>query len=208
MWGDLAVGVQNTLVLFGLSWAGGGVVGIALGVVSFLDKTIGAVVATLSIIFGSIPMIAILFWVHYPLQMLLDVVWPPLFTATVVLALLISVNLAELTRETLRKTDERYEEVAKVLAIKPLVYVRQILVPNSFGIALPRILFLVISTIHATMFASLIGFEETFRVIQRINAETLNPVQTYTIMACVYAALCIPIYWSAKVFERRIAADR
>lgn len=55
------------------------------------------------------------------------------------------------------------------------------------------------------MFASLIGVEELFRVVQRLNAQMLRPVELYTALAASYAALCLPLYLAANYLNERLA---
>jgi polar amino acid transport system permease protein len=72
---------------------------------------------------------------------------------------------------------------------------------------LPPLLTLQVVMLQATLFASLISVEELFRVIQRINAEVYRPVETYTLLALFFIALCAPLNMLAVVMRRRFTRD-
>lgn len=206
MWGELAVGVGNTVTLFLASWVLGGALGIALGVLGFSSPFARGVVVFNQVAFGAIPLLAVLFWVHYPLQMMLGVVWPPFQTAIIVLSVFVMGGVGAVVMHSLKQVDDRFAEVRSVLGIPTRDYILRVLAPNAAILMSPRILILVVNSIHVTMFASLIGVEELFRVIQRLNAEYLRPVELFTLMGGLYALICVPLFVAGMVLDRKVSA--
>lgn len=206
MWPELLIGLRNTMALFAIGWCFGGLAGAALGVAAFSNQSVRPVVVLSQIILGAVPMLAVLFWVHYPLQTMLGVVWPPFSTASVVLSLFIMGGVAAAVMESLRQVDVRFAEVRLVLGISTREYLARVLIPNATVLMSPRLLILIVNSIHVTMFASLIGVEELFRVIQRLNAEYLRPVELFTLMAVLYAVLCVPLFVAGIVLDRKVSS--
>lgn len=169
--------------------------------------TLRRVVAVLSSGFVVIPFLAILFWVHYPLQNLLGVVWPPFYTCTVLLGVYISLSATEMLSSELIRLKGEYEDTAKVLGVRQQELLKKVVFPTSIYVSAPRLLTLAIVSIHITMFGSLIGVEELFRVILRLNARLLQPVELFSFMALAYTVLCLPLYLVAWWLQRFLARN-
>lgn len=148
-----------------------------------------------------LPFLALLFWAHYPLQEALMVVWDPFYTCTVLLATYIFFAVANLLAVELRMARIEHEFSAALLGLSLNTLIQKILFPLALIRAVPQILNLVITTIHMTMFGSLIGVEEIFRITLRLNAIYLKPVELFSLMAIVYAVICVPLFFLAKTWR-------
>ena len=154
-----------------------------------------------------VPALVVLFWIHYPLQELFGVVWPPLVTSVVVLFLIVFASMLSILVDEFRRQRRGFVFAAKVLGITDRELARRVLLPTSLAVAVPRCLALAIASVHMTMFASLIGVEEIFRVTLRLNAQMLKPVQLFTLMALTYVCLCAPLYLIAEIWKKRLAPN-
>lgn len=201
---ELAAGAVHTLGLFAVAWICGLPLGLGAAFAAFFGILSPRFLKLVSFGFAAIPLLVVLFWVHYPLQAILDVVWPAALTASAVLVVFVAVSTADALFDSFKLSDARFGEMATVLGLQSQVYARRILVPNGLQIALPRLLIAAVSTIHLTMFASLIGVEELFRVTLRLNAQYLKPVELFSSMALFYIVLCGPLYMLAMLTRQKL----
>jgi polar amino acid transport system permease protein len=123
------------------------------------------------------------------------------------LSVYIAILSGEIFSEEMRKLKETYGNAADVLGLKRSYFIKKIIFPAASLNVLPRMLNLGIVSIHMTMFASLIGVEELFRVSLRLNAEYLQPIEIFTFMALLYAAICLPLYFLAFVISKKTKED-
>jgi ABC-type amino acid transport system permease subunit len=74
---------------------------------------------------------------------------------------------------------------------------------------IPSLLFIQVSMLQATLFASLISVDEIFRVCQQINSQIYRPVQIYTALAVLFLAICLPMnglaYWLRARFTKNLS---
>ena len=201
----LAYGAFRSFVLFLTCFSIGLAIGAPIALLAFYRPVVRPFVVLSSALLTAIPLLAVLFWMHYPLQMMLAVVWPPVASSIVVLSIFVAVNFANIGLTAALGVHRNYAEVVTVLAIPDRAYFQSVLLPTAARSALPQVLTLAISTIHLTMFASLIGVEELFRVTQRLNAQYLKPVELYTAMALAYALICAPLYLVASRVRTRLS---
>jgi polar amino acid transport system permease protein len=207
MMDQLIFGAAQTFLLFFYAWLIGAPLGAALALMAFRSQLVRSLLHVMATAWMVVPLLAVLFWFHYPLQLLFAVVLPPFLTATVVLSLFVAFTAGDIFSDSLLKTSARFDEAAAVLGIRWFTYISEIVLPGAAFLAAPRLLSLAIFVVHATMFTSLIGVEELFRVVQRLNAEFLRPVELFTAMAAVYALLCLPIYVLAMRLQYRVAIE-
>lgn len=203
MWNDLLWGGFRTIQIAGLAWVIGLPLAILLAWLSMSTVFARGSTYLASIALSVIPFLAVLFWVHYPVQTTLGVVWDPFFTTTLLLGGFVAVQCGEILSSNLRAVEQDLVEPAIVLSLPRSLFVFRILWPAAVYQSLPRILTLAVLSVHLTMFASLIGVDELFRVTQRLNSAHLRPVPLYSAMAAVYALICAPLYAAAIVIERR-----
>jgi len=197
---ELFDGAVTTILLFMIGWGIGFPCGLAFALLSISFDEVRYLVRSGSIFLSVVPLLALLFWFHYPLQAILGVVIPPFATAAGLISLYIIFSVADILGRELAWNKGQLGDVAQVLGIPLSVFLRQVVLRASLERSLPRLLTLAIASIHLTMFASLIGVEELFRASQHLNASILRPVQIFSLMAAIYALLCLPLF----VLSRRV----
>jgi len=192
---EFIYGAFKTLSLAFTAWAFGLPMGIIFSFCSLRFPKYKFYLSSLSVALTVLPFLALLFWIHYPLQSLLDVVWSPYFTSAFLLVTFVAIISGEIVAEEMRKTKKDFIDSVDVLGIRRDIFLKRIVFPTALVNALPRLLNLSVISIHMTMFASLIGVEELFRITLRLNSEFLQPVKIFSIMALVYACICLPLYF-------------
>lgn len=207
MLGELIAGATNTLALALAAWIIGLPIGLVLGVVGFVKESTRPLLRGVVIVFSTLPLLVVLFWLHYPFQTVLAVVWPPMVTSIIVLSLFVVVGSSDIFLQKLIAVDRVYSESIKVLGLSSRTYVRTALFPASWHMSIPQLLTLAIFTIQSTMFCSLIGVEELFRVTLRLNAVHLKPVELFLIMGAFYVCLCLPLFLTAARLRARYSRE-
>lgn len=202
MYSEFLVGISKTLLLFSMSYFPGFLIGAFIAIVTFFYAKVRSIFFVVSVFFSIVPLLAVLFWFHYPLQTTLGVVWSPLVTSIIVLSIYVIFNVVVILNDTFDTVHKKYNETVKVLGLSINHYILKVLGPISLFLAAPRLLTLAIVTIHATMFSSLIGVDELFRVTQRLNAEYLKPVELYSFMALGYLIICLPLYFIGRYISK------
>jgi polar amino acid transport system permease protein len=201
---DVVAGVGGTLSIAALAWLLGTPIALFLAFEAVLSSEVRRLVRFAAIALSVLPFLAILFWIHYPLQAILGVVWSPFVSTVGLLTVFIALLVADIVAEEMIRMQAGLDEAARVLGISESVFLRRVVFPAALQVALSRLLALGITSIHITMFASLIGVEETFRIIQRLNAEYLRPVELFTLMAALYAVMCVPLYIIAAKARQKL----
>lgn len=203
-------GLKVTFQLVGIIWSGGIILGTLLGYTAHRYKmSVGLFERCFAFTLSSLPILVVLFWFHYPLQAMFNVVIHPFITASFVCTLVNVFAVAELVRGSLDDFPEQYVIAAKVCGLNSRQTALQIQLPILFRQVLPGILMLQVVMLHTTLFASLISVEEVFRLAQRINASIYKPVEIYTALGIFFLAICLPInglaWWLKKRFTRNLS---
>lgn len=187
-------GLWVTLQLAILIWGAGIILGGALGLAASKYKTeVGIPAKIFSFILSGVPILVFLFWLHYPIQAMFNVVINPFITAAVTLGIVNIIAVADLVRTQVDDFPKQYLTAAKVCGLSPTKTVRYIQFPIIFRQILPGLMLLQVTMLHTTLFASLISVEEIFRVAQRINSSIYKPVEIYTALGVFFLLICLPI---------------
>jgi len=204
---ELAAGAWGTVRMAMIVLVAGGSSGLLVGLWTARTSVARFAIRLLAVALSVTPILALLFWFHYPFQGLLGVVWPPEIVAIALFAVYVSIQTSDVFAQELARAKATLQEAALVLGIKQPTFLWRIVAPSALEASLPRLLVLAIATVHMTMFASLIGVEELFRAAQRVNAQSLRPVQVYGAMALFYAAICLPLHYAANAWTERLSRN-
>lgn len=187
-------GLMVTLQLSLIVWVFGMGLGTALGMAGAKYRLeIGLPTRVFSFFLSGIPLLVFLFWLHYPVQAMFNVVIDPFITAAFTLTIVNIVAVADLVRTTVDDFPKQYILAARVCGVDAQKTFWRIQLPIMFRQMLPALLMLQVTMMHTTLFASLISVEEIFRVAQRINASIYKPVEIYTALGFFFLAVSLPI---------------
>ncbi|MBI1326526.1 MAG: ABC transporter permease subunit [Alphaproteobacteria bacterium] len=187
-------GLWVTLQLSMIIWASGLLLGGALGIAGWRSPiSVGIPSRITSFILGGIPLLVFLFWLHYPVQAMFNVVIDPFYTAAFTLGIINIFGVADIVRGALDDFPRQYLLAAKVTGLTNKQTIFRIQLPLIMRQITPSLLMLQVTMLHTTLFASLISVEEIFRVAQRINAQIYRPVEIYTALGLFFLAVCLPV---------------
>ena len=187
-------------------------VGLGLGVVlgALADRyrdTVGLLTSGISFLLAGIPVIVLLFWAHFPLQVLLERVIDPFVTAASVLSLVNTFAVAQIVTSVLGEFPEQYVTAARVCGLDTRTTFLKIKLPIVFRLLLPPLLTAQVVILQGTLFASLISVEEVFRAAQRINATAYKPVEIYSALAILFLIICVPLNALAALMKQRFSRN-
>jgi len=203
-------GLAVTLQLCAIIWGSGLVLGGALGLMgNKFPRSVGLPSHGFSFFLGGVPLIVFLFWLHYPVQAMFDVVIDPFYTAAFTLSVVNIFAVADIVRGALHDFPKQYLIAAKVTGLTRQQTIFKIQLPLILREILPPLLLLQVAMLHTSLFASLISVEEIFRVAQRINAQIYRPVEIYTALGVFFLAVCLPIngiaLWLKSKYTRNLS---
>lgn len=198
------VGLTVTLKLSVVIWGCGLLLGPLLGIAGARWKFwVGGPSRALSVVFAALPALVFLFWLHYPLQAMLNVVIDPFITAATALSILNIVMVAEICRGAIIDFPHQYVMSAQVCGLSGRETTLKIKLPILFRQILPSLLIVQMTMMQATLFASLISVPEIFRVAQRINSLIYKPVEIYTLLALFFIAVGVPVHLFAHYLKNK-----
>ncbi len=199
-----ASGLWVTLQLCASIWAIGILGGTALGFwASHHAQTVGRALHGLVFAAGSIPVLILLVWMHYPLQTAFGIVVEPFWTALAALSLVNLLMVGDLVFKALQEFPQQYVTAARMYGLTMRQTAIKIQLPMLVRQVLPSLILSQVVMLHATLLASLISVEELFRVAQRINAMIYKPVEIYTALALFFLAICLPLNLLAAWLKNR-----
>jgi ABC-type amino acid transport system permease subunit len=200
-------GLMVTLQLYAIIVLVGVIGGTAMGVIGTHIRELGFLSQGAAFILGAVPTLVFLFWLHYPIQAMFNVVIDPFVTAAFTLSIVNFFAVSELVRQAVHDFPSQYLIAARVCGLKNKDIVLKIQLPLLFRQLLPALLVTQVGMLHATLFASLISVEEIFRVAQRINAQIYKPVEIYTALGVFFLIVCVPINGFAAWFKARFTRN-
>ncbi len=197
-------GLIVTLELCAIIWTVGILIGTTLGIFAARHhRIIGIAARIISFFLGAVPLLVFMFWLHYPVQAMFNVVINPFYTAAFTLTFLNIFGVADLIRTALDDFPTQYTTAARVTGLTRRQIILNIQLPLIFRSILPSLLLLQVAMLHATLFTSMISVEELFRVAQRINAQIYKPIEIYTALGIFFLAICLPVNFFALWFKNK-----
>lgn len=201
----LAVTLQMCAIIWSIGILGGG----ALGWAAARYADWGKFVRGMAFFLSGLPILVLLFWLHYPAQAIFQVVIDPFLTAAFCFTLVNLFAVADLVRGAIADFPAEYVTAARVCGLTSRQTMLKIQLPIILRQILPGLLMLQVVMLHTTLFASLISVEEIFRVAQRINASIYKPVEIYTALGIFFLAISLPVngfaLWLKRRFTRNIS---
>jgi len=188
---QLLGGLEITLWLCTATYAIGLIAGVLIGVGRYrVGAWLDVPCRFISVILSALPLIVLLFWLHYPLQYLLQVVIKPIYTSIAALSIIMTFMVADVVVEALHSFPLELIDAARVTGMSKKQMAWRIQWPIIFREIIPQLLFIMVVILQGTLFTSLISVEEIFRVAQQINSDIYQPVQIYTTLAIFFIVIC------------------
>lgn len=191
----LLKGFSTTLLLLGAVMVIGVPLGIFAGVIGGrYSDGFGKIIEVLKFVTKIVPVLVLLFWLHFPLQALLGIVIDPFVTTVIALGFVNTVAVAYIVKSDLLLLPKTYRESALTLGMSTWHVIRYIELPIMTRRTLPEILHAQTLMLEYTLFASLISVQELFRVSQSINSMIYDPISVYSLLVLFFVLILAPIH--------------
>jgi polar amino acid transport system permease protein len=200
---SILAGVQSTVMLSLVAFAGGGIVGLAIALMrtserSWLRRIAGSYID----FFQGTPLLMQLFLVFYGLPVFGYKVGP--WTAVSIgLTLHASAFLGEIWRGSIQAVPKGQTEAAKALGLGYLNRMRDVVLPQAMRISIAPTVSFLVQLIKGTSLAAIVGFVELSRSAQMIASTTYKPLLAYGFAAIVYFIICFPLSRFSMKIEKR-----
>ncbi len=204
----LLKGLQWTLLLSAIAFAGGIITGLAVALVrasgnGILERAASGYIA----LFQGTPLLMQLFVIYYGLALVglkLDA-WVAVaigFTAHA------SAFLGEIWRGSIDAVPRGQTEAANALSLGYFARMEKVILPQAFRISLPATVGFLVQLIKGTSLASIVGFTELARAGNMISNQIFRPLLVFGIVGALYFVICWPLsIWGTRL-ERRLAPAR
>jgi polar amino acid transport system permease protein len=200
-------GLIVTLKLATITWSVGIFLGFPLGLLASRFRSVNFLAQGTSFILSGIPILVLLFWLHYPAQQLLGIVVDPFYTASFVLAIVNLFAVEEIVRSAAGTIPNEFRLAGIVCGMKEKEIIWQIELPLLTRHVLSPILVSQVIALHMTLFASLISVDELFRMAQRINSLIYRPIEIYSVLGLFFLAVSLPVNGVALAIKQRFGRD-
>ena len=197
-----------TLLLTVLALLLGGVLGfvVAIARASRLAPVRALAAGWIGLIQG-IPVLMLLFLSYYGLS-LAGFDMPPVFAASVSMAIYASGYLGEIWRGAIQSVAWQQWEASAALAMSRAQQYRYVVLPQAVRIAVPPTVGFVVQLVKNTSIVSIIGVVELARAGNLINNATFQPFKVFGTVALIYFMICWPISLLARRLEGKLNAGR
>lgn len=193
------------------------VIGIAIGsLVALIRINQIAVLDKLSAIYISFfrgtPFLVQLFLAYFGLPELIQKLGyqgirdiPPLFYVFIVFSLHFGAYSAEVIRSAILAVDKGQLEAAYSIGMGPVQAYTRIILPQAFGMAIPAICNIIISTLKGTALVFNVGVIDMMRKADLLGANSQRSLELYIDVAIIYILLVFIIGKIGTVLEKKTA---
>ena len=201
-------GFFTTLKLLGSIMLFGIPAGVCVGVIGgrYLHA-IEIVIDAFQFLTKVIPVLVLLFWLHFPLQAILGIVINPFWTTVVALGFINFVATAFIVKNELGLMPRSCRDAGATLGMSNIQIVRYIELPMMFRRIVPEIVLNQAVMLEYTLLASLISVPELFRVAQTINAIIYDPVAVYSLLVVFFLVIFVPLNFFSSFLNRTCKMD-
>jgi polar amino acid transport system permease protein len=198
-------GIQSTIVLSLVAFAGGGIVGIVIALLRTSEAApLQRFTAAYIDFFQGTPLLMQLFLVFYGLPVFgLHV--NPWVAVTIGLTLHASAFLGEIWRGGIQAVPRGQTDAALALGLRYKDRMINVILPQAIRLAMAPTVGFLVQLIKGTSLAAIIGFVELSRSAQIVASTTYKPLLAYGVAAIFYFVLCFPLSRASAALERRFA---
>lgn len=171
------------------------------------SKKFKTIIDIIYLFFISIPIIILLFWFHYPLQIILDVNIDPIYTVILSLWIINILWVYKIIYNKLEFIQKKYSEFWSILWIEKKFIRSKIEYPLLFRKSINEILSYELNILHMTLFASLIWVNDIFRIAHKINASSYQTVEIYTFIWIIFLFISLTVHLLIYYLKKKYNYD-
>lgn len=201
-------GAGWTILLAGMGFIGGAVVGVPLALArSRGGRVLRAVTGAYVQLVQGVPLPVIMFVVYFGLSVTgFDL--PALVAAGIAMTAYSSAYLGEIWKGCLQAVPRTQWEAAECLALTPLQRAVYVVLPQAARIAVAPTVGFLVQIVKNSSYAVVIGFFDLTYSARVVNNSTFKPFVVFSIAAVLYFAICYPLSSLSYRLERRFNKAR
>ncbi|POR53296.1 amino acid ABC transporter permease [Bosea psychrotolerans] len=155
-----------------------------------------------------VPLLGLLFFFYFGMPVFLDLQVPALVAVGIAYTLYTAGFLGDIWRGGIQAVKPAQWEAGACLGLSSWQQFRHIIGPQALRLSLPPTVGFLVQLIKGTSLASIVGFVELARAGQVASAATFQPLLTYSVVAAIYFALCLPLTLWSRSLEARLNGAR
>jgi His/Glu/Gln/Arg/opine family amino acid ABC transporter permease subunit len=201
-WRPLADGAAMTLVITSCSLVAGFLVGGLLAIIYQLAPRFVRLVIWLYVeVFRNLPLIVLLFWVHFGLPRLTGYSTSALESGFLALTLQSSAYLTDITRAGIQAVPRGQFEAAKALGLPLVSRWGDVILPQAMKIMIPPFSNVALSFLSGSSLLTVLQVGELMTMATRISDFSFKPIEVMTFAGAIYFALNFVVGRGAKKIE-------
>lgn len=141
-----------------------------------------------------IPLLMLIFWCYFALPLMTGLRVSGFWTLVAALTIYEAAYLSEVVRSGIEAISKGQREASRSLGGSYALTMRSVVLPQALFNTLPGIASQFVSTIKETSLGYVIAVNELTFAANQINGTVLTqPLQVFTILACIYFMLCLTL---------------
>jgi polar amino acid transport system permease protein len=202
-WPAFWVGLQGTLLMFGVTATLGMSGGFIIGVMRYIKHPLAAWPARAFVeIFRNIPVLVQIIWFYYAFPILTGIETSPFLAAVLGISLNTMAFSAEIYRAGIQSIDKGQWEAGKAIGMNFQQSLRRIIMPVAIKRVLPALTNRGIEVFKMSTLASVVAYVETLNQAKLIADLNYNPIESYTAVAIIFFVVLFPIVQATYAIER------
>ncbi len=202
-WRVFWVGLQGTLLMFGVTVLLGMSGGFIIGVMRYLKSPLIAWPARAFVeIFRNVPVLVQIVWFYYAFPILTGIETSPFMAAVLGISLNTMAFSAEIYRAGIQSIDAGQWEAGKAIGMNFQQTLRRIIMPVALKRVLPALTNRGIEVFKMSTLASVVAYVETLNQAKLIADLNYNPIESYTAVALIFFVVLFPVVQATYALER------
>jgi polar amino acid transport system permease protein len=153
-------------------------------------------------LFRSTPALVQLVWIYYALPILTGVQLDNFTSVGIGLGLHTSAYYCEVIRAGILAVDRGQTDAAKAVGMRRVQTMRRIILPQAVRFMVPPFMNETANLIKLTTLGSVLAVYELLHASNNLITNTYRPLEVYTAIAVVFAAIIYPVIWASGRVEK------
>lgn len=205
-WRVFWVGLQGTLLMFGVTVVLGMSGGLIVGILRYLKSPLVAWPARAFVeVFRNTPVLVQIIWFYFAFPILTGIETTPFLAAVLGISLNTMAFSAEIYRAGIQSIDRGQWEAGKAIGMNFSQILRRIILPVALKRVLPALTNRGIEVFKMSTLASVVAYVETLNQAKLIADLNYNPIESYTAVAVIFFVVLYPVVQATYVLERTLS---
>ncbi len=198
-------GLWYTLLVSVLCLALGNIVGMVVAMLRLSGRRIlSASAYVYTEFFRNTPALVQLIWIFYVFPVLFGIYLGPIQAGVIALSLNAGAYLAEIFRGGIQAVPPGQRDAAFVLGLSRITTFWRVILPQAMRTMLPATGNMFVSLVKDSSLLSVIAVAELTYQATQLSIRTFRPLESYTLLACIYFLITYPLSLLIGRYEKRL----